>query len=90
MSKFYAIKLSTIAIVQVEDGQDASDAEFLARLERNDIWGDTPDIEVTTVEEITDQSQLPRHAGWDGLCLPYGGDGNTRLQDLIPTTKDKS
>jgi len=27
-----------------------------------------------------DENNLP--AGWDGDCIPYGGDGNTRLKDL--------
>ncbi len=28
------------------------------------------------------------HSGWDGECVPYGGDGNTRLGDLFPAEKE--
>jgi len=26
--------------------------------------------------------------GWDGECIPYGGDGNTKLADLLVPNKD--
>ena len=31
--------------------------------------------EVTELEHLRD--------GWDGMCIPYGGDGNTRLSELL-------
>ncbi|WP_418648851.1 hypothetical protein ACNQFN_11325 [Thauera butanivorans] len=27
--------------------------------------------------------------GWDGDCVPYGGDRNTRLRDLLPGESDQ-
>lgn len=83
MSKFYAVELTTTAIVQVEDHQDAGDAEMLARELERDILRDTLDMEIGSVMQVRSQRQLTQH-GWDGMCIPYGGDGDTRLQDLLP------
>lgn len=29
------------------------------------------------------RSEAHLRDGWDGMCLPYGGDGNTRIKDLL-------
>lgn len=76
--KFYRVEFTMTAIVQAEDEGDAYSVA-------DDAWrdirsGSDPCIsigdEVRSLAELTD--------GWDGMCLPYGGDGNTRLQDLLP------
>lgn len=82
MGKFYAVQLSTTAIVQVEDDQDELFAETIAMDQKRAILADNP-LGVTALREVHSLADLRRH-GWDGLCLPYGGDGNTRLQALLP------
>lgn len=84
MAKFFAVELTTVAIVQVADDQGADDAEALARDQERDILRDVLDMDISVAGEITAQQQLSLH-GWDADCLPYGGDGNTRLRDLLPT-----
>jgi hypothetical protein len=87
MSRFYAVELRTIAIVQVEDEQNATDAEWLAEEHERDIFRDASgtSIEFDCVGEVKSVDDLNLH-GWEGECIPYGGDGNTRLKDLLPAT----
>lgn len=47
---------------------------------------DWRDYGIELLSEITTQEGFPD--GWDGNCLPYGGDGETRLKDLLPKAKD--
>lgn len=63
----------------------ADDAEQ-ARVVTNENWVEglqdaapNPDIDVKG--EIKTESNL--RDGWDLRCLPYGGDGKTRIGDLI-------
>jgi hypothetical protein len=83
MAKFYAVELKTTAIVQVGDHDTQFDAVEIARANQRDIVNDCGDVDVSVEGEVTRQGQLSLY-GWDPLCLPYGGDGNTRLQDLLP------
>jgi hypothetical protein len=88
MSRFYAVELKTIAIIQIDgDTEDASDAEFRADEMQSDILRDARDnsMEVNCIGAVKTLAELKEH-GWDGECLPYGGDGNTRLKDLLPIT----
>lgn len=82
MSKFYAVQLTVTAIVQVADDHDELFAEKWALDHKRDIVADNP-MGVQSLCEVHSQSDL-RAFGWDGLCLPYNGDGETRLQDLLP------
>ena len=73
----YIVTLSKTVVIEAMDETDAYDA---AISERHEIFMDSdPDIDVGS--EITSLEQLPGE--WDGMCLPYGGDGRTRLQDLL-------
>lgn len=47
------------------------------------IRDETPDPSIHVTGEVTELKQLVN--GWDGDCIPYGGDGNTRLRELLPT-----
>ncbi|MEN4917540.1 hypothetical protein ABE485_02625 [Achromobacter spanius] len=40
------------------------------------------DVQIYVVGEIKLTDKLP--PGWDKDCIPYGGDGNTRIRDLLP------
>lgn len=45
------------------------------------------DCELTAdgATELASLEQLSRlDQGWGGECIPYDGDGNTRLKDLLP------
>lgn len=74
---FFTVELSTTAVVQADD---ATDAYRKAMSEQRDICGDT-DMEIQVGEEIASIDALP--GLWDGDCIPYGGDRNTRLTDLL-------
>ena len=75
----FKVELSQIVVIEADDEDDAYGQTLYCRSE---IIGDSdPDIYVDC--EIRAMSQLP--TGWDDMCLPYGGDGSTRIKDLIST-----
>lgn len=79
--KLFIVEISTTAIVA---GKDWAEAHRNASSRLYDIIGDCgPEIDVAG--EIKGLDRLPD--GWDPMCLPYGGDGNTRLKDLLPETE---
>jgi hypothetical protein len=79
--KPYVIQYTVRAVVIAEDGNDAySVAEGGWR----EIRGDAQPL-IAVDGEVKSAESLPH--GWDLRCLPYGGDGRTRLSELIePTT----
>ena len=80
---FYTVELSTTVVV-VADNSD--DAFRKARSSQSSICSDT-DMYIDVGAEIRSLAQLP--SMWDGECIPYGGDGNSRLHDLLPTGQDR-
>lgn len=75
--KPFIVELTVRTVVVAEDEAHAS---CVARDEFRDIARDeTPNAWVG--EEVRSADDLP--AGWDLECLPYGGDGRTRLADII-------
>lgn len=79
--KPYAVELSVTAVVMATSEMDAYSAAIDSR---RDIWSDVdPDVDV--IGEIKALDRLPE--GWDPDCLPYGGDGATRLKDFLPETE---
>lgn len=79
--KLFAIEIKTAAMIAAEDAEQALE---IAERDARQIFGEdgSPTIELDS--EIKSIGSLPN--GWDGECLPYGGDGNTRLKDLLPNT----
>lgn len=77
-AKFFEVEVTWTAIVEAES---LIDAYGVAESCTRDITRDA-DGDVTVVREVTSLERLPE--GWEGNCLPYGGDGDTRLQDLLP------
>lgn len=76
--KFYEVELRWTAVVQANSEMEAYD---VAEDEKRDICGDVgPDVDV--MGEIKSLTALP--VGWDRKCLPYGGDGERRLEELLP------
>ena len=49
---------------------------------REAIDNDRPDPDVRVRGEVTRERHL--RDGWDGQCVPYGGDGHTRISALLP------
>jgi hypothetical protein len=76
--KPYAVDITWTAVVMAATSEDATEA---ARLNLSDItrW-DSPDY--SQGKPIKSMGELCA-IGWDGQCLPYGGDGSTRLSDIL-------
>jgi len=79
MAKFYQVEITTNAIIQAADEKSA---HLLAEREACEIAGDDPYPGVSIVREVKTIKELPH--GWDGDCIPYGGDGNANLSMLLP------
>lgn len=78
MSKPYIVEFTVRAVVMADDQNDAYD---VAESKWSEIRSDN--LPIIDVEgEVTNAARLPR--GWDLGCIPYGGDGYTRLDKLIP------
>lgn len=76
--RFFEVQVSSIVVIQADDESEAYEA---ARDLKRDIFGDCwePDVEVRRpIESLADL----RH-GWDGECIPYNGDGATRLKAML-------
>ncbi|MCY1540419.1 hypothetical protein D9M68_760580 [compost metagenome] len=74
----FQIEYEFSAVVQADSLEDA---EAAAR----SVWREaahdhTPDFK--SIEPVQRLSELS--GGWDGKCLPYNGDGATRLEELLP------
>lgn len=76
--KPYFVTLEVTAVVMAEDADHAYD---VARLERCDICSDV-DMSIFVGSEITSEAELSAH-DWHGDELPYGGDGRSRLRDIL-------
>lgn len=61
-------------------GEDENDAYSNALDVFSEVAGDAEPI-VDVEREVSSANDLP--TGWDLMCLPYGGDGRTRLKDII-------
>lgn len=77
--KPYAVVVSFNMIVMAMD-----DADAYQRAQENarDAWGDTYDPKFEVCENMKTEADLKRYK-WDGQCIPYGGDGETRLSDIL-------
>ena len=82
--KPYMVEITTYGVVMAED---EAHAHQVADSYKREILGDdwNPRIEVDgVVVKVDDLSH-----GWDGECIPYGGDGNTTLAALLaPNDQD--
>jgi hypothetical protein len=79
--KPYALTISITTIVMADNEQHA---RFVAEHEKGEIFGDAygDQIKYSPATEMTCEADLSK-VNWDGFCLPYGGDGNTRLNDIL-------
>lgn len=69
-----------IQIVVVADDEDHA-YQVSEENTREAIDDYMPDPDVSVRGEVTDESHL--RSGWDAECVPYGGDGNTRIGALL-------
>lgn len=76
--KPFVVEMTICTVVMADDEHHAFS---VARDAFRDIASDeTPEVFVRS--EVRGEVDLPD--GWDLECLPYGGDGSTRLEALIP------
>ena len=74
----YRVELTVVAVVEADDEIDAITA---AEDDKREIFGDSDGLEITVWGEVTKLEDLTD--GWDGNCIPYGGDGNTSIRELL-------
>lgn len=76
--------LMTFTVQAVVIANDIGHAYSVANLQQHDIFNDM-DVIADSATEITSLNHLTSlDCGWDKKCIPYGGDGNTRLENLLP------
>ena len=81
MLKPYFVELKITAVVMAES---VIDAMGVAESEAHEICRDG-ELTADDAIELNSLEQLKRlDDGWDGMFLPYNGDGNARLKDLLP------
>ncbi|AZG14968.1 hypothetical protein [Cupriavidus pauculus] len=79
--KLFTVELTVTAVVMADDERHA---RIVADARKYDIQSDSLD-DFDVIGELKSLDRLPE--GWDADCIPYGGDGETRLKDLLPETE---
>lgn len=80
MLKPYFVELKITAVVMAESEIDALG---VAESEAREICFDG-ELTAYDATELNSLEQLKRlDHEWDGECIPYGGDGNTTLAELL-------
>ena len=77
MKKLYMVDLTTTIAVMAESAVDAmivAANNALATVMDSGVEPGTPQL-VTVASEL--------HSGWDDDCIPYGGDGNTSIKNIL-------
>lgn len=77
--KAYMVEITTHAVVMANDEAHAYD---VAENYKRDAFHDDPNPRIEICGEVVARVDQLEH-GWDGECIPYGGDGNTRLGALL-------
>ena len=76
--KAYMVEITTHAVVMADN---EAHAYVVAESYKRDAFHDDPNPRIEIEGEVAHVEQLDH--GWDGECIPYGGDGNTRLSALL-------
>lgn len=78
MSKLYEVEIIVRAVILADNMADATSVSMREARDivRHDDMGDCD-----VVCEIKDAGSLP--PGWDVQCIPFGGDGNTRISEYL-------
>lgn len=83
--KPYAVEVSFVIVVMAED---ADSARAVAESNSRDAWNDTYDPDFGSPREVKTMADVTR-AGWCGESVPYGGDGDTPLKDILAAIEDE-
>ena len=73
------VALKCTMVVQAEDEDHAQDVACDNYREALDDCDARPSLHVTG--DVTQERHL--RDGWDGQCIPYGGEGNTKISALL-------
>jgi hypothetical protein len=76
--KPYKLTMKTTVVVMASDARHAFQ---VAKENRREIELDS-ELEPDIAYPVGSLADLP--GKWDGECLPYGGDGETPLKNLLP------
>lgn len=76
--KPYKLTMKTVVVVMANN---ARHAEMVARENSHEIVRDG-ELESGLASPVNSLADLTD--SWDGECIPYGWDGNTRLKELLP------
>ncbi len=71
----YGVDISALVFVEADDELHAMD------IAKNSI-GEIDEFDIDYGCKTNRLRELA--GGWTGDCIPYGGDGNTRLKDILP------
>jgi hypothetical protein len=73
--KIFEVEITTTVVVI---GVDEDDACYNANEDIHEIKADS-EFYIEVVKEVN-KDALPD--GWDAGCIPYGGDGNVRIENI--------
>lgn len=76
--KPFFVTLEVVAVVMAEDETHAYE---VAGQKKRDIFYDADYPDIMVGDEIATASDM--RDGWDLDCIPYGGDGNTRIGEYL-------
>jgi hypothetical protein len=77
---------ATMETTLVVIADDENHAWEVAQEHTRRAFDDADEPALTSViGEVRNEEHLRN--GWDGNCVPYGGDGNTRLKELLTPNK---
>lgn len=82
MAKLWNVELTYVAVVLAEDEESAWD---VAAANERQIVGDSSGPIVDVCHRVKEKKDF--RDGWDGMCIPYGGDGNTRIHEIQENLK---
>lgn len=72
----FTVEVSQTVVVEADDEHHAYE---IALIFKNNIMEDLPDVIV--YGQINKEEDLPLY--WNDNCLPYGGDGKTKIKHIL-------
>lgn len=78
MTRLFTVKITSYAVVIADDESHAVD---VAQRHAREIVGDDGSPGAEFIGEVRSEADLVD--SWDGGCVPYGGDGNSRIGELL-------
>ncbi len=82
MAKLWNVELTYVAVVLAEDEESAWD---VAAANNRKIVGDSSVPIIDVCHRIKEKKDF--RDGWDSMCIPYGGDGNSRICEIDENLK---